>query len=463
MTPDGPPPDGRGEILGPDGTVLCFRRVPAPAPSPERLLGHVAVGDRPFALVSGRGDPSLTRWSYGALEASGPPQTFVEAFDLARASRAPERPELPEPWPPFTGGAVGYLSYDEGWRWAARPRIPRPEPLGLAGERFHQYDAIYARDESTGSGLLIWEGHPSSARRASRLWQAVLRPEVDLEGGLQGGIGGLTPRIEREIHQHRIRTALELIRDGEIYQVNLTYALEGHYLGHPGASLQRLIAKGAPPFSAYLGLDDHAHVVSASPECFLELSPDRRLRTFPIKGTHRRARHPREDLAFADALRADPKERAEHLMIVDLLRNDLGRIARPGSVSVPRLAYVESFPTVHHLTSTIEAELDPDCSGAELLAATFPGGSITGTPKQAAMEVIDSLEEEARGLYTGALAWIDRAGAFRSSIAIRTAEVHRGALRFGVGGGIVADSDPAREWEETQLKARALAAALAGE
>ncbi|MEL6185468.1 MAG: chorismate-binding protein, partial [Myxococcota bacterium] len=432
------------EAVAADGTRLRARLIPRPAPSPDRLLGHVQPGDRPFALVSGRGDPSLTRWSYGALEACSPHLDFITAFDATRGHLGVR--SLPDDWPPFTGGAVGYLSYDEGWRWAARPRPPRPQPLGLPPERFHRYDALYARNERTGSGLVIWEARPDAARRARRIEQALLRPERRLRGQLVGGASKLHPRVDRASHEARISSALRLIAEGEIYQVNLTYALEGRFRGHPGAALQRLVQDGAPPFSAYLGVDDEAHVVSASPECFLELNADGRLRTFPIKGTHRRAPAPDRDVALAAALRADPKERAEHLMIVDLLRNDLGRVARPGTVEVPSLAYVESFPTVHHLTTTIEADLDPMRTGAEVLAATFPGGSITGAPKQAAMEVIDALEDEARGLYTGALAWIDRGGALRASIAIRTAEVHQGALRFGVGGGIVADSVPAREW-----------------
>lgn len=149
-------------------------------------------------------------------------------------------------------------------------------------------------------------------------------------------------------------------------------------------------------------------------------------------------------------------------MIVDLLRNDLGRVARLGGVLVPRLAYVESFPTVHHLTSLVEAQLAPGWSLAELMRAIFPGGSITGAPKLRAMETIDRLEGEARGVYTGAIAWLAPKGSLRASVAIRTASFAGERVRFGVGGGIVADSNPAKEWEETQIKAQALLRALRG-
>jgi anthranilate/para-aminobenzoate synthase component I len=181
---------------------------------------------------------------------------------------------------------------------------------------------------------------------------------------------------------------------------------------------------------------------------------------YPIKGTRPRARDEAVDRALAEELSGDEKERAEHLMIVDLLRNDLGRIARIGSVGIDGLSYVESFPRIHHLTSRVVATVESGARASDVMSALFPGGSITGVPKLRAMEVIDRLEARPRGVYTGAIMYASPSGHARASIAIRTAQIARGEIVLGVGGGIVADSKPDREWDETVLKSRALCEAL---
>lgn len=457
--------------------AAVLARWPSEAPPVHRLLGHARAEDRPFALRSGSGDRGLSTWSYAALEPSRALPDFGEAHraTVPRGSGAPVdgtlslgaastlRVEAPAPayrpeddgLPPFTGGAVGYIGYDEGWRWAARPRVPRPDPLGMPSQAFLLYDAIYARNERTGEGLVLFEGSAESERRARRLASALRRPGRALQGRIPAP---LSARVGQARHEARVGAALEAIRAGEVYQLNLTYPLEGRFAGEPAAAFARL-APDAPPFAAYLQVGEDAHILSASPECLLDLERSGWARTFPIKGTRPRGQG-REDQEEALRLRRDPKEMAEHTMIVDLLRNDLGRVARSRSVEVPRLAYVESFPTVHHLSSEVRGFLRPGLTPEELVQAILPGGSITGAPKLSAMELIDALEEEARGVYTGTVMWIDRSGAMRASIAIRTAQIHRGELRFGVGGGIVADSDPSREWAETQLKAQALTRAL---
>ena len=460
--------------------ALVLQRFSAPAPSPRRLLQQRSQELRPFALLSGAGDPELSRWSYGGLQPaeqwgdfeaahravvarhSGTPLDALSssgAQDVLRSEppRSDRGAVVDDGLPPFTGGVVGYLGYDFGWRFAGRPRPPRADPLGMPSARFFEYDAIYARDEWTGVGYVLVDGTAEAERRGRRLVRALTRPEAPIDGGLAGS---LSARIGRAEHEARVVSALDAIQCGDVYQLNLTYPLEGLFTGDPAAALDRLAAS-APPFAAYLQVDEDAHLVSASPECFLDVDRSGRIRTFPIKGTRKRAVGAR-DRSEARALRSDPKERAEHTMIVDLLRNDLGRICRPGSVTVEGLAYLESFSTVHHLTSRVQGFLRRDLCPGDLLRALYPGGSITGAPKLAAMELIDALEDEARGAYCGSLMWIDRGGAMRSSIAIRTAQIREGELRFGVGGGIVADSNPTREWEETQLKAQALGAALTG-
>lgn len=428
--------------------ALRVEPVPSPAPHPSLLLRSAAQRERPFVLASGPGAPELSGWSYAGLD----PIATYGSLEEGRAAIAQ--------WPvgplPFTGGLVGYLGYDLGFGYVKRPRTPRPDPLGLPGAWFGAYDVVYARNERTLEGWWCWHDTPEAEVRQRRWAQALTSPPAALEGHLQGP---LRPTIERARHEARIRELLEAIRAGELYQANLTYAIEGRYAGAPAATFERLLTR-PPPFAAYLSPGEAQAVVSASPECFFDLhGPSGRIATYPIKGTRRRDADPVADQRLMAELIQDPKERAEHLMIVDLLRNDLGRVARPGTVRVDGLAYVESFPTVHHLTSRIQADLPP-LSTAALLQAVFPGGSITGAPKQAAMEWIDRLEGEARGVYCGAILYGTPDGSLRSSIAIRTASFAGDVVRFGVGGGIVADSDPSREWEETELKAQTLRLAL---
>lgn len=433
-----------------------IERIAAPAPCPSVLLASARQADRPFILKSGAGDPPLCGWSYGALEA------IERVESLAAAERAIARWALSrEVEPPFFGGAVGYLGYDAGWALQPRPREPRRDPLGMPPSSFHLYDAIYARSEATQVGFVIAQPNAAARARAGRLIRALdgSLPRRSLEGALEGP---LRPSIPRAAHLARIERALELIRDGEIYQVNLTYPLQGRFRGAPEAAFLRLVAE-PPPFAAFVALSNGGAIVSASPECFFDLDVrERRIAVYPIKGTRRRGATLEADRALEAELSRDDKERAEHLMIVDLLRNDLGRVAAIGSVEVPRLAYIESFPTVHHLTSRVVAKLRDRAGAAEVVRALFPGGSVTGVPKLRAMEVIDALEEAPRGVYTGAIAYLSPSGAMRASIAIRTAQIAGGELRFGVGGGIVHDSIPEREWDETELKARALGAALLG-
>jgi para-aminobenzoate synthetase component 1 len=428
---------------------LVVRRLPSPAPSPSRILLHANPDDLPFAMISGAGDPRLSSWSYAALEPVGAAPSLDRAHRLIAGWIDTIDPSLP----PFASGAVGYTGYDLGWALAPRPRVPRPDPLSMPPAKLLLYDAVYARNERTGEGFLV--GQPDSTPRLDRLAAALAAEEPSV----RGHASRLAPRVSRAAHLARIEDALELIAAGEIYQVNLTYPLAGRFHGDPRAAFLRLLS--APPtFSAYLRVDRDQHLVSASPECFFDLDAARVLSAYPIKGTRPRSSDPIRDRALADELAGEEKEMAEHLMIVDLLRNDVGRIAALGSVRVDGLAYVESFPGVHHLTSRVVGELEGEVDLAKVLRALFPGGSITGAPKLRAMEVIDALEDAARGVYTGAIGYVTPLGRARASIAIRTAQIREGELLFGVGGGIVADSIPEREWEETVLKSRALRVAL---
>lgn len=261
-------------------------------------------------------------------------------------------------------------------------------------------------------------------------------------------------------YEPAIEKALEYIAAGDVYQVNIARRFRVESDRPPADTYLDLRARQPVPYGAFVDCGRFA-ILSNSPERFLQVKGDA-IRTEPIKGTRRRHSSPEVDHALGVELRADPKERAEHVMIVDLERNDLGRIAERGSVHVTSLLRLESFATLHHLVSTVEARLEPDTDLPTILRATFPGGSITGAPKIRATEVIEELEPHGRGLYTGSLLWFRDEADFDSSIAIRTAVARDGTYAYHAGGGIVADSDPRREYEECWLKARAFLAALFG-
>ena len=436
---------------------LIVRSLSRPAPSPACLLLARTSDCRPAILVSGNGDPALTKWSYGALEPIAQVGNLREVRDqLHRFAPVPRDVGLP----PFVGGAIGFSTYDAGWQFAARPRPLRTELGGLPPAMWSIYDAIYARDEVAGSGWLIAQDSPEAEQRLNRLETALLTPAVTPIGGTSRPV---TPEISARRHQERVAHVLDLIRSGEVYQVNLTYRRSAPYSGAPEASFLRLL-RNPPPFAAFFDAGQGRAVVSASPECFLTFGgPCRTAAVYPIKGTRPRGGSVARDRALAHELLANRKESAEHVMIVDLLRNDLGRVASAGSVAVDGLAYLEQFAAVQHLTSRIRARLPPGVKLHDLFRALFPGGSITGAPKLRAMELIDELEDQPRGLYTGALGFIapDETACF--SVAIRTADFVDGRVRFGVGGGIVADSSPEQEWEETETKSRTLTRVLEGD
>jgi len=256
-------------------------------------------------------------------------------------------------------------------------------------------------------------------------------------------------------HAARIRRALELIRRGEIYQVNLARKFELDVVGRALDVLGALGAGGLPPHALALEWAELG-VAMASPELFLALEPGGRVRTRPIKGTRPRAADPAADAALARELDADPKERAELAMVIDVERNDLGRLARPGSVRLVEPPSVETHARVHHRAATVTAELRPEVTREELLLATLPSGSVTGAPKLRAMEVIAELEPARRGLYTGAAGFMREDGGLELGMVIRTLTFRDGRGSYYAGGGIVADSDPEREVRETLWKAAAL-------
>jgi len=268
------------------------------------------------------------------------------------------------------------------------------------------------------------------------------------------GIAGIVPRVTRERYLRHVARIRELIAAGEVYQVNYTFRQDVSVHGPLPALYRRLACRHPSAHAAYIE-DAGRTVLSFSPELFLRRQGPV-LTTRPMKGTAPRDPDPQRDLALGRALQASVKNRAENLMIVDLLRNDLGRLARPGSVRVESLFDLERYPSVWTLTSTVSAHV-PQAPLAEVLAALFPCGSVTGAPKIAAMRRIRELESDARGLYCGSVGWLAPDGDFSLNVAIRTLVVDAaGRGVYGAGGGIVADSDPPQEWLECQWKSRIL-------
>lgn len=416
---------------------------------------HVITADGAGTKVDGR-------------EVAGTPfQVLARA--LAAHADAPA-PRAEDGAMPFTGGAAGFLGYDLGRHLERLPapragRPPVPEmAMGL-------YDVVLAFDHVEKRACLFSSGLPETDPAARRR-RAEARAAAALERLASATAtapapdwsvtGRFTPDQPRAAVETSVARVIEYIRAGDIFQANLTQQMRAPLpAGLTDLQLYaRLRAVSPTPFAAFLRCGPELAVLSASPERFLSLDAEGRVETRPIKGTRRRAADPAADAALAAELVASVKDRAENLMIVDLMRNDLSRVSRVGSVKVPVLCGLETFANVHHLVSVVESRLREGLGPVELLTACFPGGSITGAPKIRAMEIIHDLEPAARGPYCGVIAWLGFDGAMDSSIVIRTLVLNGGEAAAQAGGGIVADSDPAAEYEESLAKAAALIAAL---
>ena len=422
--------------------------------SPQGRYSYIAHD--PFSII--RCTPHPWRVSVDGRSSAEDPFTVL-AQTLARFPA--DDPGEPAP---FSGGAIGFFSYELGGVLERLP-APRGQPCP-ADMAVGLYDVVAAFDHERRESWIISQGFPAvgndrlaraqsrAAALASVLGTAPLAAPVRPHSRWM-------PESTRAAHESRVGQILEAIRAGEIYQANVTQRfLADLPEGTQPFDLYRLLMGRSPaPFAAFLNAGDMA-LISASPERFLSLGRDRAVETRPIKGTRPRGRTPAEDASFAQDLMTSPKDRAENLMIVDLLRNDLSRVCEPGSVRVPALCALETFPAVHHLVSSVTGRMREGLTAADLLRATFPGGSITGAPKIHAMEIIHALEPAARGPYCGAVAWMGFNGAMDSSIVIRTLVKCGNRLIAQAGGGIVADSDPAQEYDESLTKAAALLSVL---
>jgi len=421
------------------------------------------------------------RWSLlvaepvAVLDGSAPgDDPFAQArAALARLDRSP----LPPGAPPFAGGLVGHLGYDLGRRLERLP-ARAIDDQGLPDLRLGLHAWAIAWDGRDGRAWLAGRAVDGDLARLEGVLAGVrARAEAAVRVPLRGEPAfprlAFRSEIDRAAWMARVEAVRAAIATGELYQANLTRRLAAPFDGDPWAVFRRLRAGEPAAFTAFVDLgraspgSPRRAVVSASPEPFLALDASGRIRTDPIKGTRPRGGPRAQDRALAAELLASGKDRAENTMIVDVVRNDLGRVCRPGSVRVPRLWRLERTPSVQHLVSTVTGRLAPGRDAFDLLAAAFPGGSITGAPKIRAMELIESLEPVRRGPYCGAALWLDAGGAMGSSILIRTFVADGRRLTLHVGGGITWRSDPAAEWEETRTKARgplrAIGALVVGE
>ncbi|MGF6391956.1 aminodeoxychorismate synthase component I [Pseudomonas plecoglossicida] len=368
-------------------------------------------------------------------------------------AQLPEGSELP-----FAGGLIGYLSYDFGRRLEHLPS-QAVDDLGLPDAQLGLYAWAMVTDHLLGSSQLVF--HPSLAGTERERLIALFEPSESTAACDFKLLAPMQGDLQPDEYQAAFDRVQQYIQAGDCYQINLTQRFRAPCLGDPWRAYQALRKACPTPFSGYQQLADGSALLSFSPERFIRVSQGQ-VETRPIKGTRPRSADPAEDLRNAEELRHSPKDRSENLMIVDLLRNDLGRTCEIGSVKVPELFSLESYPNVHHLVSSITGQLAANKDALDLIGDSFPGGSITGAPKIRAMQIIDELEPTRRALYCGSLLYVDVRGEMDSSIAIRSLLVKDGQVSCWGGGAVVGDSQWQAEYEESIAKVRVLMETLQG-
>jgi para-aminobenzoate synthetase component 1 len=454
-----------------------------PAPPPWALARALARMPHLLFLDSAGGPAHLTRYSYlmadpfAWLCVQGP--SSAQPFDMLSEALAAWRTEPAANAPPFQGGAAGLFGYGLA-HWLESLPPPRADEFRVPDLAIGLYDWVIAWDHVRDRAFLISTGFPEThepvrkERARARLeamrtlfrdtdWQRAEATPAERIGPEALFPLSIRPCVFSNFDQPEylsaVRRAVEYTHAGDCFQVNLSQRLLAPATIAPLELYGRLRERNPAPFAGYFNLGDF-QIASASPERFLHVRPDGFVHTHPIKGTRPRGDSIEEDRALIRELLDSAKDRAENVMIVDLLRNDLGRVCEYGSVAVAEVCRLETYPTVHHLVSTVQGRLRSGLTAVDLLKAAFPGGSVTGAPKVRAMQIIAELEPTARGAYCGSLGWLGFNGAMDSNILIRTFTAGGGWFQFPVGGGIVADSDPQREYEETLHKAAGLLRAL---
>lgn len=440
-----------------------------PCPDPwdvARKLAHL-----PYVLFldSREQHPERGRFSYVMADPSRLFNTFDDLINDYSLQRG--RYSFAESCPcPFTGGFAGLFSYDLGRQFETISQ-PKTDEFRLPALTVGRYDWCVAFDHED---RRAWFCTHDNTRFNDRNLEQLIENDADAVGPTFDPLEcrihlsrefptRLGPRIvsnfSREDYLAAVRRVIEYIHAGDVFQVNLSQRLSTPLTQHPLDLYARLRQAAPAPYACYFDAGDF-QVLSASPEQFLRVSYDGQIVTRPIKGTRPRGASPEQDAAWVHDLMTNPKDRAENVMIVDLLRNDVGKVAEYGSVTVPRVCELETHSYVHHLVSEVRGRLRRDKTPLDLLRAAFPGGSVTGAPKVRAMQIIAELEPTARGPYCGSIGFISFNGTMDTNILIRTMTAAGGWLQFPVGGGIVADSSPEQEFEETLTKARGLLQAL---
>ncbi|MFM9135171.1 MAG: anthranilate synthase component I, partial [bacterium] len=473
------------------------RRLHAAGETPVGLYRKLA-GERPgtFLLESAEHGRAYSRYSFvgarsaamlterdGAAAWTGrPPSGVPEGGDPMAALRdtvALLQTDPPQGLPPLTGGMVGYVSYDAVRRWERLPDA-NPDEVGIPEMGFLLATDIAVLDHADGTVLLIANAinYDDSDERVDDAWHDAVRRIDEMTRALEAPAPStvatydprasvdVAPRTDPADYRAAVESAQEHIRAGDAFQVVLSQRFDATCTAS-ALDLYRVLRVTNPSPYMYLlrmpsldGTDVAFDIVGSSPEALVTVS-DGRCRLHPIAGTRRRGATAEEDAALAEDLLADDKERAEHLMLVDLGRNDLGRVSVPGSVEVVEFMQVERYSHVIHLVSTVVGRLDAGRTAYDALAACFPAGTLSGAPKPRAMEIIDALEPVRRGLYGGVVGYVDFAGDLDMAIAIRTAVVKGGVAYVQAGAGVVADSRPEAEEAECRAKAAAVLDAVA--
>lgn len=478
--------DARGATRPQQPEASLHWRDLGPAVSPARLAEAVrAAGGAGLLLESALVLEGMSRFSYVAAPLAGMdrvvsyrqtgPVTEITApggettirqdsiFEVIRGFE--KRLGFPQGLPPFDfhGGAIGWLAYELKSECAGLPQ----RSAGHADAAFHIVHRYLVVDHLSNRtyGAVCVPGAPGDEPEADFALLEELRskaegPDSVVPAARRAAPVTFDPRHDDRAYLAKIRECQRQIVEGESYELCLTNRITTCDALDPWALYRTLRRTNPAPYAAFLPIAG-VTVVGSSPECFLKVGPDRRVTARPIKGTIRRAADPLEDEALRRQLAGSEKDRAENMMIVDLMRHDLTDVSEPGSVRVPKLNVIETYQTVHQMVSTIEGQLRATLSPIDVVRTAFPGGSMTGAPKVRTMEILDQLEQGPRGVYSGALGWFGFDGLADLSIVIRTAVCHEGEVSIGCGGAITILSDPEAELDEIKLKARALMRAIA--
>ncbi len=442
----------------------------------ERIARYSFIGLDPYLVLTHRGETATLRYLSANGEARVEELPCHDPLDIIKAELdqyylVPPARRQHDELPLFHGGAVGYLAYETVARFERLP-VPEKDTLGLPLAIFCFTETVLAFDHLKHRVRAVTHLHLDApdleaeymrctailADVQQRLLQELrfpAEPEPDEMAGHQSGVTSNRTKSEFEA---MVETAKEYIRAGDIFQVVLSQRLSRPVNAAPFTVYRALRAINPSPYMFFLDLEDF-HIIGASPELLVRVE-ENEVTIHPIAGSRGRGATPAEDDRLAEELLADPKERAEHVMLLDLGRNDVGRVSQPGTVKVTEFMQIERYSHVMHIVSNVVGQLRPEVSPYDALRAGFPAGTVSGAPKIRAMEIINELEGEQRGVYAGAVGYFSHSGNLDTAIALRTMVMKDGKAYIQAGGGIVADSDPAAEYQESMNKAGALLRAL---